>query len=667
MLTIIFAAVVFVTLVSLPGLAAMSALRLKFERAEQGVFLWAISGSLVLITVWIWVYFLGGSFRDVKRVSIAVWLVALAVTIYLVVRVVKRKNSVSRAFFALPVVALLILITGSFYLVPRTVDGEITQRQYMGPDAIGYANAVAGLLEDGSFEQLRSVAIASSGHGAEYELFDQGIRAVYMIPDKSLSVKTEFITGSLRVGFPGIVALVTDQIGFRHLLTALNVTASLYVVAGALLIFGLMRSRNCGTFTSLAVSVLALVNISLLVGFHEGGVAQAFMFSATAAFLVASIQEDITQRMRLFLYTAAFMQAISSYVDMLFVFVGVSILWRIVAQFNGDTVSKRRSTIALAGVCLGAFALAPLSFRLPRFLFRRLADARQGGWNWESWTELTSLVGLSNPYYSSSPDSIITQVVLIALAIVIVRTWRHRTTLGEVRQLKSFTIALLLFSSLFYVYTRLIMGHSTYQWFKLVGTFLGPASIPLIALFIPWDEVRLRKSSFVTFVTVTFAGTLIALTSLQYVRFFFSESVFVSRLTMNEVADPKVRATTAQYQVFGHYGWQELALTPFWPAQFLNRDDGEVRPIPREDLPVGLLVRQTDCPEWDCLRNVPTKNKIAIGSQYLIVDLEMKGADIRLASPYSQWVRVNRALAKLNAPYVEGNWTDLGPRLRYKD
>jgi len=640
--------------------------KIRFGRTELALASWLLGGSLTVISIWVWIYFRGGAFHLVTQVTHAIWIVSVGGCLFHMFRKFRITLPRSQVAACLAAITSFSLVAGSFYLVPRTLEGQITQRQFIGPDAIGYANAVAGLMEDGSFEELRNVAIASSGHGAEYELFDQDILAVYMIPDKSLSIKTEFIVGSLRIGFPGIVALVTEQLGFRHLLTTMNVTAALFLVIGAVLIYGLMRSRQYSGVLSVIVSVLAMTNISLLVGFHEGGVAQAFMFSATAAFLAASTQGDLTQRTRIFLYIAAYIQVISSYIDMVFVFLGVTVIWWIISSVLKDHNSLHRAKLSLVGAGVSAIALAPLSSKLPRFLLRRLADARQGGWNWGSWTELTGMLGISNPYYDRSPDSIVAQVVLFAMLVVVVNRWTQLPKHKDIQQVRVFTSAVATFAALFYVYSRVIMDHTTYQWFKLVGTFLGPSSIPLIALIIPWNAFKLQKSNLKLLLVAVSVAVLSLTVSYRFARFYFGSSLYLSNSLISEISDRKVRTVTKKYQVFGVCGWQELALTPFWPALCLDRYDGGIRPIARPDLPVGLLVRESDCRQWECLRDVAEANKIPIGDQYLIVDLALTGAEVRDVSPYIQWIRVNRALVKLGAPYVDGNWTHFGPELQFE-
>lgn len=648
------------------GIALSIIFRTKLQRIEVVVVTWLLGGSVTVISIWVWIYFRSGTIETVKQATLAIWIVSICASVFYVLGRSRTRVFRSQVVTCLAVMTSVVLVVAGFYIVPRTFDGQITQRRIMGPDAIGYANAVAALIEDGSFERLRSVAIASSGYNAEYELFDQDVRAVYMIPDKSLSIKAEFITGSFRVGFPGIVALVTEQLGLRHLLAVMNITAGLFLVIGAILIFGLMRSRHHSDLLSVIVAILSMTNINLLVGFHEGGVAQAFMFSATAAFLVASIQDDLSPNLRVFLYSAAYIQAISSYIDMLFVFLGVTVAWLVFAGVLRDRKSLDRVRLSIVGVCVSAIALTPQTLKLPRFLLRRFADARQGGWNWDSWTELTGVFGISNPYYDNSPDSIFAQIVLIALGVQVVWHLANKPKSNDPDQLKTYIAAVVAFAAVFYVYSRVIMDHTTYQWFKLMGTFVGPISIPLIALLFPWDAFKLQRSNLKLLLTAVSVGVLSLTVSYRFARFFFSESAYLSNSLISEIADDKVREITKQYQVFGHYGWQEVALTPFWPAQYLNRDDAGTRPIARVDLPVGLMVREPDCPQWKCLQDVPDANKIPVGSQYLIIDLDMTGSDVRLVPPYTQWIRVNRALAALNAPYVDGKWTNSGSKLRYK-
>lgn len=639
------------------GVVAVSLLNLRIQRIEHHVALWGLCGSSVLIVLWIWIYFMGGVFGDVKLVTEWLWVLACLASALIILRKMKRIQTRSISVSIVPVLSILLVVVGMFYLVPRSFDGQITQRQLVGPDAIGYASAVAGLLEDGSFEELKARAITSSGQRSERELFDQDIRAVYAISDKSLSIKAEFITGSLRVGFPGLVALVTDKVGFPNLLTAMYVAAGMFVVIGALLIFELFRSRGCGRAFSLTVAVLATLNLNLLVGFHEGGVAQAFMFSATVIFLTASIHRELSTKARIFLYMTAYIQAISTYSDMFFVFTGVVFVWWLISVMARSQVSIQRSTHAFFGMCLGLVVLAPLSIRLPAFVLRRFADARQGGWNWNSWTELTAILGLSDPYYESSPDSIISQLVLIALVYVVARGWKMRAPLDINSETKIFTISVAVFSMIFYIYSRHIMEHTTYQWFKFVGTFLGPLSVPLVSVFVPLEKLQIRRKNFFSLSVILLTIALNLSTSIEYVRHYFSNSRFIPSSSISEVANVKFREVSKKYQVFGTYDWEEFALIPFSPAQFLNRRDQGVTPIVREDLPVGLIIRERDCDMWQCIRDVPSENKIVVGKDYLIVDLNLMGSDIRNVSEYIQWIRVNRALVKLGAPKVERNWS----------
>lgn len=628
--------------------------------------MWILGGANIVILIWVWLYLHGQTFAAVRKALLPIWILSVLMVAH---KVTRSRNSIQAPrTWVVHLVPLLVFsfVASTFFLVPRTLDGQITQRQLMGPDAIGYANASAGLLEDGSFDRLKSVAIASSGHTLFYELFDQEIKAVYKIPDKSLSVKTEFLIGSLRIGFPSLVASVTSEVGRENLLAVLHVSAVIFLIAGALLIFSLICSRGASRRVALLLTSLSLININLLVGYHEGGVAQAFVYSAVASFLVAALQHELSPVTRVFLFTFAGMQCLSSYLDMFLVFIALILVWLTISVTRRDRLSFERAQLSICGMLLSLLLLAPISLELPRFFIRRLADARQGGWNWDSWTELSGVLGIANPYFSV-PDSIPVQLLLVFVAIQLVEVVRNGRLKAKSHLLEPITLSLLLVCAGFYIYSRYVMNHSTYQWFKLCGVLVGPFSIPLLATsIIPRFRLE-RKKGFILLATLALVAILAVRTSFNYVRYYFGESLALAPALIAEVSSQEVREITSSFQVFGHYGWQELALTPFWPAMYLNRADGGVRPIPRDDLPVGLMIRESDCPQWECLAGVSKENLVPVGSQYMIIDLEMMGSDIHQLDAYTQWIQVNRALAKLNAPYVEGNWTDLGSRLRYKD
>jgi hypothetical protein len=120
------------------------------------------------------------------------------------------------------------------------VSGEVSQRQLVGPDSVGYTNAVSALLSRGSFSDLEDAAIAAAEVQNTTELFrnDQ----VYQIADKGLSVSTEFIVGAYRIGFPSLAATVTGFLGPQHLLSAMYTTVALYISLGVILMFWLIKS-----------------------------------------------------------------------------------------------------------------------------------------------------------------------------------------------------------------------------------------------------------------------------------------------------------------------------------------------------------------------------------------------------------------------------------------
>lgn len=656
---------VFALGLGLPGIGIVSLVARGQFHSVQKPALWTLLTSNVLIVVWIWIYFTDGAFGLVKTVSLSGWFVASAISIVVVPNRVLVGPSPKNVIRNCCAVLIIGVVAIAFYLVPRTLGEQVTQRQLMGPDAIGYANAVAGVLEDGSFNDLKQSALAASGHNLMYELFDQDIQAVYQIPEKSLSIKAEFIVGSLRVGLPGVAALFTDRIGIEHLLTVMNLLATVYVAVGGLLIYGLLRSSGAGNFLSLSISSLSMININLLVGFHEGGVAQAFMFAALAAFLVAALQEEISITSRIGLFLFAAIHALSSYLDMYFVFVALSIIWLAIALLKHDSKSVKRAWYSLCGFALSLLMLLPLTIHVPRYMLRRLADARQGGWNWDSWTELGGLLGVTNPY-AAAPDSILMQLLLVGLGIYVYQTRISVSGRKLLQPSDSVLTAIVLLSIGFYIYTRYLMEHTTYQWFKLSGTLIGPSLLPLLTIWLAARRKDWKRDAWTTVLLVSGVLALSLSTSLQYVRHYWGESQALPTYRVSEISDKANRDVLKQYQLFGQYGWEELALTPFWPGTFLNRDDYGKRPIPNPEKRVGLLVREEYCPSFECLGNVSRSKKLKIGSELMIVDLDLLGNDIRSLSPYLQWVRVNRALNDAGAPYVEGDWSTLGPTLRFE-
>jgi len=622
-------------------------------------------GLAWIVVAWAWVYLLGGTIETVKIFLTVTWLIAASAALWRA-RLHKWHWGIKDIKLRIVLPGLVLACTSClFYLVPRTFEGQITQRQQMGPDAIGYANATAGMLEDGSFEDLKETAINSAGVRSVEELFDQAERRVYSIPEKSLSIKTEFLIGSLRIGFSGVTASVVDVLGLSKLLTVMYCIAGLFVFLGGMLTFELLRSFELGTTKSLLVAVISSINISLLVGIHEGGLAQSVAYASVALYVTASLRQGLSESNRVMMYVTAGIHVLTSYVDVFFVLVGLSLVWLLISIVGKDQFSAHRARKSLFGLGLSALMVLPLTFKLPSFLTRRVSDARQGGWNWDSWTELGGILGIHDPY-TNSPDSIVVQLIVIGLGVSLFRVLSHSDDRKKSVFLLLFAKALSVLSLVVYGYTRYVMGHSTYQWFKFVGSLIGPMSLPLLVLILLQSSQPMLKGKW-TIRLLALAITVLSVTiSFNYARSFFSESKFLSHQRVSALSDTLLRGQVNQYQLFGRYEWEELALTPFWSGAFINREDSGVAPKPRLSKPVGLLVHGFNCPNWECLNNVEESKKIAIGTDLVIIDLNLTGSDIQGLTNYRRWVVVNRALAEIGAPSIQEDWETWSTKSRSK-
>jgi len=634
----------------------------KIERA----ILWFAAGTCISITTVVWMYLLGGDWSQIRVGIFGLTFVGLGSALIRAIKYVLSRLRAGKwgtiSFSQIGVLLVMATTCLAVFMLPRTFDGRVTSRQLMGPDALGYSNAAAAILEEGSFQELQTKAIQSSGYNLLYELFSWDILGVYQIPDKSLSIQTEFVVGAYRIGFPSLVAILTDVLGYRNLLTSMYVTAWIFVVATGVLLWALLKSFGYSTLISLVSALVCVTNLNLVVGFHEGGVVQAFILFASISFAVAFLLEGLSSAQRCVLFVTAFLMSISSYLD-IFVVLVVSLvgIW-LVAMIRHDSTTIQRSRQGLMGLVVACLLMLPIMVRFPRFLLRRVADARQAGWVWDSWSELTGVIGISNTYMSP-PDSIINQLILIGLGLIAYKAWTQR---GQARDTAfSFSLTILAVSGGFYLYTRYLMVHTNYQWFKFVGTYLGPLSLLLLLSCLPRNSVNLRMWSWTNKCLLVATVCLALNSTADYARNYWGESVYVDSDVIDELSRPEVRAITSRFVVFGQYGWQEIGLTPFWPAAFLNRYDLGVRPNIPPDSPVGLVINRNACPQWVCLEKVPDENKLSLGNEYLILDLNLTGRDVMGETPYMQWRRVNQSLRLLGAPFVNKNWTDLSETLTY--
>ena len=641
------------------GFVAMKCVRIDHPDWDFRIFVWFAAGTGVVTIVWTWIYMLGGAWPMARATLVILAIVSSTSILILswrrrVVAGTALQIVPIRKLFQLVPYLILVGVVILFYLLPRVVSGEVSQRQLVGPDSVGYTNAVSALLSRGSFSDLEDAAIAAAEVQNTTELFrnDQ----VYQIADKGLSVSTEFIVGAYRIGFPSLAATVTGFLGPQHLLSAMYTTVALYISLGVILMFWLIKSTGLSPGIALLASIISVININLLVGFHEGGVVQGFVYPSLGAFLAASLANGLDGRYRTFLYGFSMMSAISSYIDLFFVYLAVLILWHGFAAIRGDSSSMKRLQEARRGTTWALVLMFPLSLRLPSFALRRLADARQGGWGWDSWTELGGLLGLNNPY-SSSPDSLVVQMCLIAVGVMVYVAWHQTRQVSSARTAHSFALGFFAVGFGFYLYSRYLMGHSTYQWFKLAGTVIGPAS-PIVIIFAISSFVVVRRSrTRVMQVVMTATGIIAAMTSMSYLTVYSEKSQHLNPDFVDDILSTESVSLVEEFALVGAFDWEQLALTPFWTAEFLNpyRNDPRVNPIVRKDRPVALILRNDRCKESNC-RKVPENLRFKIGGNFTAINLGINSAELRGHGQGVRLGKVNAALQRLGMPELESSW-----------
>lgn len=653
--TIVMCLMILMVLLLPVGYVTTRLLRVSHSNWHYKLFAVSGAGTGVVIVLWTWIYLLGGTWVTAKSVLIVVTTVS---TGYVLVDIWRRRKHVRTLIRWKPSkiipTSLLLALVVVFYLAPRTVDGEISQRQLMGPDSIGYSNAVSALLSRGSFFDLEGSAIAAAEVQNSAELLSN--RQVYQIADKGLSVSAEFVVGAYRIGFPSLVATVTGLLKPHDLLSAMYIVVTASIVFGAVLIQGLMRSVGFSTGLGFIVALTSAININLLVGVHEGGVAQGFMYSSLAAFLVASLSNHMDDRYRSFLYMFSMITAISSYIDMFFVYLALVVTWYCFAKIRNDAASQERIRTARRATFWSLLFMLPLSMRLPSFMVRRLADARQGGWGWDSWTELTGLLGLADPY-RSPPDSLLIQMFLVAIGVMVIISLRRTPNTHLVRSIHSFALGFVSLGLGFYLYSRYLMGHSTYQWFKLAGTVLGPSLVVIVLLSVSSGILAQRSTTRMLNVVMTVAGVIVVVTSFSYVNYYFENAKRLNPKLVEQVLRPESKLFFEEFALVGAFEWEELALTPFWNAEFLNAYDNDprVNPIIKRNRPVALILRNDRCGEANC-ESAPSKRLFKLGSFYTIIDLGINSQEFKGEGQEMRLARVNQALQGLGMRELDKNW-----------
>jgi hypothetical protein len=620
---IIFCILLFVSLII--GLGWALVLN-PFEDSKTAVLAIAIIVSqFIVVFCWTWSIGLGQGIWIANLLIVLLgltgWMVAIKYSKW---RIPSTKNSPSRECL-LPVV--LVLFAVFLGLGPKlSTGGSLGMALRVGPDALGNAIAGEALFSNSNLREIENNLLDSSNSKDMNEFLDPTQRKPYQIDSFRNQVRGEFLVAGLRWGLSGAIASSVTIVGAAHLWSVIAVLPTISFLASLLLLYVVLVRRLNRPWLSALLSMAALGNISLLQGWHEGGLGQAFVTPVVPVLLIFLWDGQRRWRANALLAVVAAISLVS-YSDVFIVMGIVLVLYALTTLFFGDQQDRIQVGQLLMSVIVGVATVLPYLIKFVGYLPRRLEDSAKGGWMMASWPSPVEILGLFPSFYESAtgltehPNSVITFFTITnpiicggVLALVIVK--RSQTSARLV-----FSLVVVLFFVMFK--SRILESASNYQYVKAVGS-LAPLLVVLIVELI-FRNIKTHRIGDLLLHSLPAVGILI---SIGFVTAYRGNSLMVPAHEQSMYIDSS--RTLDNLNLVSPSSFHTVVLSPFSAFYWINRDAAGTRPdfTSRINNPLGLVVYQTDCPSWRCLSLVPYSKILNVSEEIKVVQLNPRSTQL---------------------------------------
>jgi hypothetical protein len=560
-----------------------------------------LSSCALLVISWIWALGIGaGGYlanATVIVVATAGWILGIR-------RWRSRKVRLTTTVRELLIASGLILGITLIGLGPKIGSrGSIDMALRVGPDAIGNVIGAQALLGNRTIDDLEQELTVGSNSRAVDEVVDPPSRKMYELLSFRSQVRGEFIVAGLRWGFSGAVASFASVLGETHLWEIVASLPTIAAIAAALLIFELLSRRSKKMFPSALIALAIIGNMSLLQGWHEGGLAQAFAVSAVPIVMLY-IWENGDQKKVRALTVLLLAGVFASYSDLTIVLIAVLLIFLVVQFLTRQRDIKKCFRTFFDLVALPFLVAAPFSIKFINYLPRRLQDSSIGGWSMARWPGILEILGLFPSFTNNStglikrvPAEIVfmavgNAVVLGIVLRILIVNWKKAST----HMVTAAAIVLLL------VFLKSVwLDHATnYQYIKAIGCI---APLGLLALSDLMLDQKLKH--WVSRVVVFALPVVCIFMSLSYVVAYRSNSIRIEAAEQAKYIE--ARNVLDEFTFIAPGGFETVLLSPFSRLDWMNRSAGGTRPIYRGSLerPLGLVVLEDQCKNWGCLRTIP--------------------------------------------------------------
>ena len=580
----------------------------------------------IAIFSWDWIYPLGGKVKDVNLLIFIVSVLGWFCAGYKI----KKRTNTEKITEKLKtnqtdwlIIPLALVVAFFFGLFPKMDSAtSLTMSFRTGPDAIGTAIASEALLRDGSKSALTQKIVNNSSFGSLEILFTDS--NLYRITSFSQQVKTEFILSSApKIGVTGVTANVMDLIGLQYLWAILALLPTLGLFLSILLIFESLRANDIPILMSISAAIGGAVNVNALHLWHEGSIAQtvvSFPF-ITMVVLIFAPRHLISHFQKIALSTASSI-IIFSHTEM-FLVLGLLLVISLIV-----TLPKRNFAIYKKNICYqllalfsGAITCGPYFANWIRNFVDRLSELGPGGWNMAVWPNLSDIFGLVNPYKMLYPNlgrvsrietflaEVFTIIMVSFMTIIILKSKSYLPKLFFA------AIFLVLFFVLFKV---IVFDHATnYQYIKAVGA-LAPLLLPLIALTLSQD----LRSYALARLALPLICICVLVASTSYVIQYRQSSTRIGHDLQKTLIDLNRDGYLDEIDFVSRNRMEEWAFAPFVDLRLIGRGTGGVDQKIVQHKKLGLILKESECKNWQCLSNSPKSNIVEVNSDYRILLLD---------------------------------------------
>ena len=583
--------------------------------------------AAIAIFSWDWLYQLGG---DVTDVNILIFITSSLGWVFACFAFKKRLRG-SDKFKSLrisqPTTSLFLLaIAAAFFfgVFPKMdTASSVTMAFRTGPDAIGTAIASDALFRDGSKSELIKKVLSEAPTDSLEDLFGSNARNVYKIPSLSQQVKAEFIlTSSPKIGFTGVTANLLSLIGMEYLWSLLALLPTLSLLFGIFLIFECLTANKIPISKSMFAAIGGSINVNALHIWHEGSLAQSFVFLPVATIFILTFSPNDffsnSQKRALGIASAI---TIFSHTEIFLILVATLLISIIItSKMRTDPLFRKNLSKLLIVLIIGATACGPFFATFMDGFASRLGELGPSGWMMPVWPRISDIYGLVNPYNRPYPNigrtpfnQVLTDffsLAIVSLLTIVVLKAKNRQPLAQ-------SLTIFIVFALVLVKVVLIDHATNYQYVKAIGV-LAPFLLPLLLLS-KFDGLSKNLFSKVAMIIIL---TCIFVASTNYTLHYRQSATRIGHDLQKTLLNLNRDDFLNEIDFISRSGMEEWTFAPFVDLRLIGRGNAGVDQTILQHKRIGLILKESECKNWLCLRDSPKTNVYEVNAQYRILLLD---------------------------------------------